>query len=313
MEKETGSLLQLFAMDKDGRMRSVDEVARGLACECVCPTCRDRVLARQGEIREWHFAHASGTDCERAAEGALHRAAKQVLLESGGMTVPPTRVVANATLPDGRTGTGEAFRPEMWVDFQSVETEQTTGAVRPDIVAGLGRTILFVEIAVTHFVDDNKKAALAELMVPTIEIDLAGFEREKWSWELLIDALVESATHKTWVHTLDRRALEREAHDAALRAAQAKPLSLPTASAAVAPRTRFWIGARMVDVIERPFGLAVWSPYDPGVNEQIKALMRRLGGRWQPRFKNWLAPLEARDYLYHELGKLSGQPPQIIK
>lgn len=81
---ENQSLLQSFAMDKEDRIRSVEEVARGLACECACTSCGDQVIARQGEIREWHFAHAAESDCEGGAETALHLAAKQLLLESGG-------------------------------------------------------------------------------------------------------------------------------------------------------------------------------------------------------------------------------------
>jgi len=117
---ENTSLLQSFALDKDKRIRSVDEVARGLACECTCPCCGERVIARQGEVREWHFAHASGADCEHAAESALHLAAKQLLLEGGGLRVPEFRVHTKVRLPDGRTGEAEAIRPDAWIDFDEV-------------------------------------------------------------------------------------------------------------------------------------------------------------------------------------------------
>lgn len=307
---ETGILLQSFAMDKDKRMRSVDEVARGLSCECICPCCGENVIARQGEVREWHFSHASGADCEHAAEGALHLAAKQVLLESGGINLPEVRLEVSVCLPDGRVGKGEAYRPEMWVDFDSIEAEQTVATIRPDIVAVTGNKMLFIEIAVTHFIDDCKKKVLDELMVPTIEIDLGGMARAKWDWELLHDVLVKAVTHKAWIHFLDQNALELEARNAALQSALTCPLQVQEKAISTPRRTRFWIGARMVDVIERPFGLAVWSPYDPGLNELIKSLMRLLGGRWQPRFKNWLTPLDAKEYLFRELGKLSSRPPK---
>lgn len=310
---ESQSLLQSFAMDKDGRMRSVDEVARGLACECVCPCCGEQVLARQGEVREWHFAHASGAECEAGAEGALHRAAKQVLLESGGMTIPARRVSAAATLPDGRKATADAERPEAWVAFVSAEAEKAIGGIRPDITTMIGNWMLFVEIAVTHFVDAEKAQLIDALGVPTLEIDLADFHHERWDWERLIDAVVESSQQKRWISMLDEQLLQQEAQNNALLAALALPepsLSVPVGHAA--RRTRFWIQGRMVDIVERPFGIAIWSPYDPSVNAVIKALMHVIGGRWQPKFKNWLAPLEARDYLFAELGRLSGKPPTQV-
>lgn len=310
---ENQSLLQSFAIDKEGRVRSVDEVARGLACDCVCPSCGDPVMARQGEVREWHFAHATATECDGGAESALHRAAKQLLLESGGLTVPEIRVQREVRLPDGRVGKGEAHRPERWVDFQTVEAEKTVGTIRPDIVAVVGETMLFVEIAVTHFVDQEKRAVLASYEVPTIEIDLASLQGEHWSWERLGECVIENTHLKRWVHILDQRALLDEAHQAAMQAAliQTVPVvEVPRVAPPHAVRTRFWINNRMVDAIERPFGIAVWSPYDPELNLLIKSIVRFLGGRWQPRFKNWLIPLEAKAWLFEELTKHSNRPPE---
>lgn len=309
---ETVSLLQSFAMDKDGRIRSVAEVARGLACECVCPICEDKVIARQGEIREWHFAHASGADCKHAAEGALHLAAKQLLLENGGMTLPEIRVHANVTLADGRTGTGEARRPEVWVDFEQAGAEKTFGDIRPDVTAMTEGEILFIEVAVTHFIDCEKRAALAQLAVPTVEIDLSGISQTKWDWNLLHEVVIENAIYKSWGHILGNALLQEEAHEAATSAALAKPLHITESAQKNGIRTRFFVNERIVDVIERPFGVAIWSPYDPTVNAFIKLLMKVVGGRWQPKFKNWLAPLETKAYIVQELEKAASAPPKFM-
>lgn len=304
-------LLQSFAIDKDDRIRSVDEVTRGLACDCTCPSCRERVLARQGAVREWHFAHASGADCDGAAESALHSAAKQLLLESHGIALPEIYAHSTITLPDGRTGFGEARKPELWVDYHSAEVEKTIGNIRPDVVVIIENVTLCIEIAVTHFVDENKKECLSKLALPTIEIDLANIKQEKWDWNLLQEVVVDSATHKKWIHPMDLEVLEQEAREEALKSALNKPLSVPHEAIPLPIRTRFFVDGRIVDVIERPFGLAIWSPYDPHLNELIKSLMRLIGGRWQPRFKNWLAPLAAKEYLFQELRKLSGKPDGI--
>ncbi len=312
---ENQSLLQSFAMDKHGRIRSVDEVTRGLACECVCPNCGDAVIARQGEVREWHFAHAGDSHCEGGTESALHLAAKQLLLESGGLSVPEIQVTKEVRLPDGRSGEGKAYRPERWIDFQTVEAEKALGAIRPDIVAVVGNSMLFVEIAVTHFVDTEKRAILAELRVPTIEIDLSSFQSEKWTWELLTEYVIEHAINKRWVHLLELETLRHEAHEMAMQVALSQPIpecEFPTVPPPAVVRTRFWIGNRMVDTIERPFGIAVWSPYDPELNILIKSIVRFLGGRWQPRFKNWLLPLNSKAWLFQELGKHSTRAPERL-
>jgi hypothetical protein len=115
---EATSLLQSFAIAKDGRVVSVNEVERGQACGCTCPACRRPLIARQGEVRVWHFAHATGADCEGGAESALHLAAKTAIERAGGITLPGLSVKRTLTLPDGRRGTGEASIPETtWIDF----------------------------------------------------------------------------------------------------------------------------------------------------------------------------------------------------
>ena len=48
-----------WAEDAQGKMVHVDDVPRGLACGCVCPFCREKLLARHGDIKEHGFAHHS--------------------------------------------------------------------------------------------------------------------------------------------------------------------------------------------------------------------------------------------------------------
>lgn len=173
--------------------------------------------------------------------------------------------------------------------------------------------MLFVEIAVTHFVDGEKRAVLASYQVPTIEINLASLQGEPWSWERLGECVIENTQLKRWVHFLDQHTLLDEAQQAAMQAALSQPVPAEEILVVTPPpavRTRFWIKGRMVDAIERPFGIAVWSPYDPELNILIKSIVRLLGGRWQPRFKNWLVPLEAKAWLFGELTKLSNRPPE---
>ena len=61
------------------RMVAATEVPNGRACECICAACGVRLQTRQGAIRVWHFAHDEETNCQHAAEAAIHRMAKQML------------------------------------------------------------------------------------------------------------------------------------------------------------------------------------------------------------------------------------------
>lgn len=47
-----------FGLDKaTNRFVGIDEVKNGLACGCICPSCKMQLKARQGEGNEHHFAH----------------------------------------------------------------------------------------------------------------------------------------------------------------------------------------------------------------------------------------------------------------
>ena len=47
-----------FSMDL-GRLCEISDVKPGRACNCVCPSCHQSVIARHGNSNEWHFSHDS--------------------------------------------------------------------------------------------------------------------------------------------------------------------------------------------------------------------------------------------------------------
>lgn len=308
---EAGSLLQSFAIAKDGRIVSVDEVERGQACGCTCPCCKRPLIARQGDVRGWHFAHATGADCDGGAESALHLAAKTVIERAGGIMLPGLSVKRTQTLADGRQGTGEASIPETWTDFAEVRTEVNLGAVIPDVVGTAGTQPYLIEIGVTHFVDTDKLAILKGLGNPSIEIDLRGFDREAWDWPALEEAVVHGVGGKRWLVCPARPGLEAQANELARAEAETQPEPrhfAPTPMTKPA-RTRYWPDDRMVDLVDYPFGVVLWCRYDVQFNEVVKTWCRLYGGRWQRAHKNWLFPLEAKPFLLAELTERQTRSP----
>jgi len=298
------SLLQSFALNKEGRVKSIEDVSRGRSCECYCPSCGEVVIARQGEVRKWHFAHESGSECEGAAESSLHLAAKQILLDEEGMTLPESEV----ELIDGRKASKTIVRPEIWVDFLSIELEKTISNIRPDVVVQVGNTLMFIEIAVTHFIDEQKSSIIEKMGIPTIEINLAEIPRREWDWESLKEIVINEFVFKKWVFPLGLKELEIEAREAAMNEA----LALPFPEGEVVNKahkpviTRFIIKDRIVRVTERVFGITIWLQYDKNVLQNtLKPIIKPLSAIWQPKFNHWLVPLEAKDHLFEELRAVS--------
>lgn len=67
-----------YALNSDGRLVHIDEVVNGQECHCICPACKEPLVAKNGGgVRIHHFAHQSGTDCAHAYETMLHLLAKE--------------------------------------------------------------------------------------------------------------------------------------------------------------------------------------------------------------------------------------------
>lgn len=65
------------------------QVAKGLACNCICPVCESPVVAKQGDDKVWHFAHhtPTGSKSVNCGEGCVHLWVKHKLLQGKGASI----------------------------------------------------------------------------------------------------------------------------------------------------------------------------------------------------------------------------------
>ena len=88
-------MIRLFAgLGGDGAMRFIGEVERGAACGCRCPECGSPLVAKQGNEKEWHFAHEGGQErpeCEAGATNMLRRLAVEYLRAQPVLEFPSYR------------------------------------------------------------------------------------------------------------------------------------------------------------------------------------------------------------------------------
>ncbi len=87
--------------EADRKIVSIEDVPRGLACECRCPSCDARLQARKGDVNEHHFAHhdSSAELCEFALETSI----RLMLLETLGQ-------IQSISTPDFLWGTDIIIR-----------------------------------------------------------------------------------------------------------------------------------------------------------------------------------------------------------
>lgn len=152
------------ALDQNGQLITIENALRGLACNCICACCGEPVVARKGLIREHHFSHHSNKEsCFINRESLLHLYAKEVIRNQLGLQLPP--------LP----GTWPGSEDETsWWDFERVDEEVPQKGFQPDLIAHLrGGDQLFIEVAVTSFIGEEKLERIKSAGINTVEIDLS--------------------------------------------------------------------------------------------------------------------------------------------
>lgn len=87
----SSNLVFSWAENAEGRIVHVDNVSRGLQCNCICPHCHEQLLARHGEKNEHGFAHHSntrGANLEICYMVVLYKLAEQILQTRKKVHVP---------------------------------------------------------------------------------------------------------------------------------------------------------------------------------------------------------------------------------
>ena len=275
----------LFGLDQSSRLVFVSEVPRGLACHCRCVVCNEPLIARQGEVREHHFAHASGREpCEVSHESLLHRFAKQVIQEAGGLKVP----VDSAVLE--RLGLDETSSSFMRLDLERIDVELSVQDLRPDLLGHTSAGIaVAIEVAYSSFCDLLKVDRFAQLSLPALEIDLRAFTPEGFEPETVRAAVLHDLRVKTWLWPTPPAERTPDV--------KAPPERQPTSASTETPRPRLpeeivTISGRWVSIKEFPSGdIAVKViTYDPDVVSLVKTIAKANYGRYSPQWKSWNVP-----------------------
>lgn len=89
------SLIPFGLREENGEFVDVADVPRGKRCRCICPSCKTPLIARQGNVKEWHFAHASRSvysktekECSFSFYVSVRMMARQVVREQLEIIVP---------------------------------------------------------------------------------------------------------------------------------------------------------------------------------------------------------------------------------
>lgn len=195
---------------KDNTLVSVDQVEKGLACNCICPACKSQLVARKGEVREHHFAHYKNNSCATGYQTSLHLLAKELISEKKMIKIPP--VYCEMFTEDKNESNGYSFKKKIIskaTELKDIKVtlEEKENGIIPDIIIDYKNHKLYVEIFVTHKVDDNKKAIVKAKNISMIEIDLS-HENRMISREELSKYLFKYTSKSVWINNSYRNKIK---------------------------------------------------------------------------------------------------------
>lgn len=170
----------------------VSEVEKGKKCNCICPSCKNPLIAKKGEKQAHHFAHTS-ENCEYGYETSLHLAAKEILSKAKEFCIP-------AVVIEFKTNRANlVLSPSKMIEIDNVMLEKRIDNIVPDVLLYSGGKPLFIEIFVTHMIDDEKREKIRKLGISTIEINLSKHEPIHSSKDLE-DLLLNDISEKKWIY-----------------------------------------------------------------------------------------------------------------
>jgi hypothetical protein len=135
----------------DGSMVDIHKAAKGKEYTCLNPYCGGRMVPRQGDVNQWHFAHVnSGESQSCSSESWLHSTTKALVAQSfQSAKAAGVPYIARGNCPKcpGR------IEIDLADSFDVVFTESNViGLRRPDLLFSTTRNYdrLIIEVVVTH-------------------------------------------------------------------------------------------------------------------------------------------------------------------
>ncbi|MDN7126909.1 hypothetical protein J6J08_05910 [Pseudidiomarina sp. 1APR75-33.1] len=162
-----------FAIEKEsGKFVEVSEVHSGLKCDCICPCCYGDLVARKGDVKQWHFAHhQTEVDdcCHFSFQASIRGMILQQLNKLTSIFVPCTALFKNRQLTVDALE--EEDHNEHAVDFFiysqdaciAVCLTHTQHPFDSDVLAQLPNTVSVLEIRVGEYYSELSCSAPNEL------------------------------------------------------------------------------------------------------------------------------------------------------
>lgn len=175
-----------WAENAEGRMVHIDDVPRGLSCNCICPNCHERLMARHGDVKQHGFAHHSdnrGANLKICYMVILYKLAEQIVQTRKRLRFPSYY---------------EIFH-EKDIEFVDVKIDSSFERAdkQPDIIATTADGKQYL-IEFTFKDEVQRKRPINYKNLNCLEIDLS-----EQSFESIENFLLAESSDRKWLNNQD--------------------------------------------------------------------------------------------------------------
>lgn len=197
-----------FALNKvSGTLVEVGDVERGRMCGCLCPSCKQGVMSRHGDVNAWHFAHDQNSkdkpvkECEISFDSCCRQYTIELML--GGLITKvhtPSLVVSDtncsylgventAMVTESRLLENLSFENSANYDLSSRMSSfellfhlEYDGRKLPSLPSGHNSGLLAIDIGVIKrqfYTQKTTRGLLKRLIISLIEEDI---NNKRWMY-----------------------------------------------------------------------------------------------------------------------------------
>lgn len=179
-----------------GDLVTVDEVERGLACNCTCPSCGTQLEARKGNKRSHHFAHEINKECLYGAEISMYKAFYKLLKHSMKFCIPDAII-------ENEFGRGSVVvKKGTMIELTDIKMYNDPIHYPPELVCYCGENRFRIILNIESYYNKDDFRIIKEygiqhnLPIVSIELDKVG-ELSSYS---TLQEYVDFPNHKTWIY-----------------------------------------------------------------------------------------------------------------
>lgn len=309
------------------------------ACCCPCCGAQVVAKQGKDKGRVWHFSHHNAEECTGGYESAMHLAVKKIIETERALFLPDCGVLRHPQVFDspvqyrtmfsapsrekptcfdvweysikqtaeklirdhhGMDRFGFTDIPARRIEFDSVIAEKNEGDIRPDLIGMIGDRKLYIEVAVTHFIDEEKLTKIRSRGVSTVEIVIP--EMDSMDWEKLREIVLTDSGNTFWRFNPKAEQMAEDSHQARLKDVEEKreiaqhkadakkrvyeERFKPTHEVSL-KRSRNGFGSRIfVRLCPANLNMSVY-PFDSGLADITKRVARQFAGKYNTDYYKW--------------------------